>query len=170
MENLKDLYLELAKKINDAIPDVEYIDLWHNQVNFLEQEAPFPTPAVFLEFRATGVQDSSLKVQHLTMQVNVYLFYETFLDTDYNAYNHEGSVDFLDTLTELHKLLHGTSGENYSEMRRLGFSPVDTGSAQNLYQMPFNCLVTDISAFEESDDVVDDDGDGENEFQPYEVD
>lgn len=167
MENLKDIYLELAEKINDAIPEIKHIDLWHNQVNFLEEEHSFQAPAVFLEFRATSTDDLSTKVQNLNMQVNVYLFFETFLDSDFKGYNKTAAVAFLDTLTKLHKLLHGSSGENWSEMRRIGFSPVDTGSAQNLYQMPYECLVSDISAKVEADDVVDDDNDGENEWQDY---
>jgi hypothetical protein len=167
MENLKDLYLELADLIDNNISEIKHIDLWHNQVNFLEEEIRFESPAVFLEFRATSVEDTSLKSQRVTMQVNVFLFYETFLETHQGAYAQSEAVAFLDIFTKIHKLLHGTDGVNYSSMRRIGFSPVDTGSASNLYQMPFNCLVNDVSALVEGDDLVDEDQDGQNEFQEF---
>lgn len=162
MENIKDLYLELAKKVNDNMPNIKHIDLWHNQVGFMEEEHLFPAPAIFMEFRANAMDDKANKAQDLNMQVIFYLFYETMLDTDYHAYNHAGSVAFLDELTNLHKLMHGTSGENYSSMRRVGFAPVDTGTAQNLYQMPFEFYASDVSALVETEN-----NEGENDWQPF---
>ena len=141
-----ELYIELAQKITDNITLVKWLDLWHNQVGFLAEEHSFPTPAVFLAFRILTTEDQSEHVQNADIQVDVYFFYETFLDTYTGAFNQTDATDYLKTVTELHKILHGTSGENYSEMRRTGFAPVDTGSAGNLYRQTFVCNVVDASA------------------------
>lgn len=146
MQNWKDLYTELATEITDKLPNVEWVDLWHNQVNFLESEHPFPTPAVFLNFRTLEVQDMGKKVQNLRLQVDCYLFYETFADSYQGSSNQESALEFLQTLNDLYALLHGTSGENYSNMRRLAFNPVDTGNAGNLYQLSFECVLVDYAA------------------------
>lgn len=50
------LYLgltELLKELKDESgqPLIRHIDLWNEQVEFIEQEEPFDTPAVFIEFR-----------------------------------------------------------------------------------------------------------------------
>ena len=50
MENWTNLYRELARIIQEKIPQIYWIDLWHNQVNFLQDEHPFQTPAIFLSF------------------------------------------------------------------------------------------------------------------------
>ncbi len=140
MQNWTHLYTELATKITDHLPEVEWVDLWHNQVNFLEDEHPFPTPAVFLNFRSLQIDDAGKKVQQVRLQVDCFLFYETFADTYNGSSNQESALAFLQLLNDLYALLHGSSGENYSSMRRIAFNPVDTGNAGNLYQLSFECL------------------------------
>lgn len=146
MQFWTELYKELASKIVDNLPEVRWVDLWHNQINFLEEEHPFPTPAVFLSFRSKDLQDAGKKVQRVVLQIDFFLYYETFLDTFKGAYNEEGALKFIETLDHLHALFHGTDGENYSSMRRLAFAPVDTGNAGNLYQLSFECHLQDYSA------------------------
>ena len=148
------LYQELAKKVNDTISSINWIDLWHNQVGFLVEEHPFPTPALFFAFRILNVEDLSEHTQNLTLQIDMYYFYETFLDTYQDAYNQNDALDYLDNLTALHKVFHASSGVNYSEMRRIGLAAVDTGSAGNLYRQTFTCTALDTSAFKAFDVVV----------------
>lgn len=142
------LYKEVSELITTNLPTVKWVDLWHNQVGFLEAEHPFPSPAMFLSFRIGKVDDLSAKVQDLEVQMDLYYFYETFLDTFQGAFNELDAIAYLNTLTDLHALLHGTSGETFSECRRVGFAPVDTGTAGNLYRMSFVMSVRDGSAAE----------------------
>ena len=146
MQNWTELYKELAAKITGQLPEVRWVDLWHNQINFLEDEHPFPTPAVFLSFRSRNIEDLGFKVQKVQLQVDCFLYYETFLDTFEGAYNKDGALQFIETLDHLHALLHGTEGKQYYSMRRTAFAPVDTGNAGNLYQLSFECLLHDASA------------------------
>lgn len=50
------LYLGLTEALKELKDDggqplIRHIDLWNEQVEFIEQEEPFDTPAVFIEFR-----------------------------------------------------------------------------------------------------------------------
>ena len=172
MENFKELYTELAEIIATNVPGVEWVDLWHNQVNFLEEEHPFPAPAVFLSFRSNQIEDTGQNVQNLDVQVDVYLFYETFADTFRGNYNQASALDFLDMLTAIHKQLHGTQGEHFESMRRTDVRDVDTGSAQNLYRQSYSCIVNDTSAWDGGEQIVDDQGNpvSETGFQGYHFD
>ena len=145
MQSFKELYKELADKLS-AIPSVEWVDMWNSQVYNLDNEHPFPAPAIFLAFRANNMNDLGDKVQKVTMQVDVFLFYETFLDTYRGAYNQDKALAFLDTIDEINKVLHGSGGEQYSSMRRASYSPLDTGGAGNLYSITYNCELMDYSA------------------------
>lgn len=149
MQNWKDLYLEHAQAIKDKMPDIEWFDLWHNQVNFLTEEHPFATPAVFASYRTLGTQDFGEKVQKVNLQVDFYLYYETFADTYAGSHNQSSALDFIDLMDKLNATFHGTSGENYSEMRRINFAPVDTGNAGNLYRISYSCALIDYSAKKE---------------------
>lgn len=147
MQNFKDLYTELCDILSAKVPGIKWMDLWHNQVNFLADEHPFSTPAVFFAFRINNTNEVGEKVQHVGMQVMIYLYYETFADTYKDSWNQQSALDFLDMLNSIYGALHGTSGTNYSEMKRIpGMAPVDTGSAGNLYQMPFYCTLVDYAA------------------------
>lgn len=146
MQNWEDLYQEHANAINAKIPEVKWVDLWHNQVNFLDNEHPFPTPAVFLNYRIRDTKDLGNNAQEATLQVEMYVFYETFADTYQGSHNKASALSFLSLITKLHTHFHGTSGANYNNMRSTGMQPVDTGNAGNLYVRYFECTVTDESA------------------------
>jgi len=141
-----EIYTEIAEKIKANIEEIRWIDLWHEQVNYLTEELPFPTPALFIGFSTAGTEDLGSLVQNCNLQIDFHLFYETFSDSYDGSYNQAGALEFLERLTELHALFHGKTGEHYSEMRRIDMMREDSGGAGNLYRISFECLVTDYSA------------------------
>lgn len=149
MQNFKELYKELAEKLTNKIGAIQWVDLWNSQVYNLENEHPFPAPAVFLAFRSQSMADAGLKVQEVEAQVDVFVFYETFADTFKGSFNQSDALGFLDILDEVNALFHGSSGTNYSSMRRVSFSPIDTGGAGNLWSVTYTCKLMDYSAKKE---------------------
>jgi hypothetical protein len=141
-----ELYKEIAEKITANIEQIKWVDLWHEQVNYLTEELPFPTPAVFIGFNTNGIDNNGKLVQQCNVQLDLWLFYETFTDTYDSSLNQDDAMEFLERLTELHALFHGKSGEHYSEMRRIDMNREESGGAGNLYRISFECLVTDYSA------------------------
>jgi hypothetical protein len=85
------------------------------------------------------------------MQVDFYLFFETFSDTYQGAYNQSSAIDFLRLLTKLHTCFHGVSGTNYQTMRRVDMRREDSGGAGNLYRISFSFNAIDASAQKEFD-------------------
>lgn len=62
------LYLGLTERLKElkeenGNPVIRHIDLWNEQVEFIEQEEPFDTPAVFIEFRPVQWRTLSGTVQ-----------------------------------------------------------------------------------------------------------
>jgi hypothetical protein len=149
-----EIYKEIAEKIKENMPIVRWIDLWHEQVSYLSEELPFPTPAVFIDFNTQKADDTGMLVQELLVQIDLWLFYETFSDSYDGSYNQAGALDFLERLTELYALFHGKPGNNYSEMRRIDMQREDSGSAGNLYRISFECIVVDYAAKELFNEVV----------------
>jgi len=143
--DIVEIYLELAQKLSN-INGIEWVDLWNNQVTNLDQEHPFPAPAVFLAFRSNNAKDLGEKMQDVTLMVDIFLFYETFADSYHGAFNQEDALRFLSLQKEINKILHASQGNHYSGMRRVGFSPVDTGDAGNLYTINYQCQMIDKSA------------------------
>lgn len=137
---------------------------------FLADEHPFPTPAAFLSYRTTAADDVGQKVQNMKLQIDIYLFYETFADTYKDSFNQDSALEFVELMDMLNALFHSTDGENYSSMRRLGFAPVDTGNAGNLYRISFECTLLDYSAKKHFIDHELDEISIVNTENPYQVD
>lgn len=148
MKDLKNLYLEQEKRISDNMPEIKHIDLWSEQVSFMADEHPFKSPAVFFGYRVLSTEDQGEKIQELRLQVDVYLFYETFADTSKGSKKQQKALDFLDLLTKINACFHATFGNYYSNMRRTGFNPVETGGAGILYVQRYELTMTDDSAKE----------------------
>lgn len=146
MQYWTDLYTEIAEKAKDKLPEIEWVDLWHDQISYLTEELPFSTPALFIGFSTIAIDDRGLLAQDCDVQIDIYLFYETFSDTYLGSYNKDRALDYLNTLTRLHALFHGRSGTNYSEMRRVDIRREESGGAGNLYRISFQCKVIDYSA------------------------
>ena len=146
MQYWTELYLELANKIKDNLTQIEWVDLWHEQVSYLTSELPFPTPAVFISFNMLNADDKGMKGQLCNTQIDFYLFYETYSDTALGSINQDSALDFLKQLTKIHKLFHATSGTNYFSMRRVDMKREESGGAGNMYRISFQCDVDDMSA------------------------
>lgn len=156
MNYWSDLYTEIAEKVKAGLSEIQWIDLWHDQVSYLSSELPFSTPALFIGFSTVAIDDRGLLVQDCDVQVDMYLFYETLSDTYHGSYNKDRALDYLKILTRLHVLFHGRSGDNYSEMRRVDMRREESGNAGNLYRISFQCHITDYSAqvlYEETQDA-----------------
>jgi hypothetical protein len=146
MQYWTELYQEIAEKITDKLPEIKWVDLWHDQIGFLTEELPFDTPSVFIGFSTVAIDDRGILAQDCDTQIDMYLFYETFSDTYVTSYNQDRALDFLKSLTRLHALFHGKNGVNYSGMRRVDMRREESGGAGNLYRISFQCVITDYSA------------------------
>ena len=86
---------------------IKHIDLWNHNVEFLEQEAPWPRPAVFIEFVPfkwhAVVPGVEYRAQPL---INLHVV------TDWAEQKNIGEFRLLD---KIHEQLAGLKGENFME-------------------------------------------------------
>ncbi len=86
---------------------IEHIDLWNHNVEFLEQEAPWPRPTVFIEFVPFKwhaiVPGVEYRAQPL---INLHVV------TDWAEQKNIGEFRLLD---KIHELLAGLEGETFME-------------------------------------------------------
>lgn len=128
-----------------ALPAIEHVDLWHDQVDYLSEEHPFPTPAVFFGFTTLNVADNGELMQTTDLQVDIYVFWETFADTYNDAVMKEEALMYLDLLLMVGLMFHGRSGEHFHQMRRSGTYRQESGGSGNLYRLQFQTNITEFS-------------------------
>lgn len=148
MQNFVGLYKELSDKLSEHIENISLIDLWNFQVFNQNPEQPVPTPSIFLGFRSSSIADIGLKIQNVTLLVDVFLFYKTLPNTNVST----DAADFLNLIDNINTILHGSQGEHYSSMRRVSFVPVDTEGPENLWNITYSCTLIDYSAQKEWED------------------
>lgn len=146
MQKFTDAYLEICTRIGTKMPYIKWVDLWHNQVNFLDEEHPFPTPAIFLGFRTQKQDETGQKAVDKIWQIDMYLFYETFSDTFKGSHNQASAIDFLKALDDMTKYFHAWNGSHLGSLSDLGTRPVETGGSGNLYVRSFSCNLRDYAA------------------------
>ena len=77
----KQLYLAIVDRLKnipgaDGEPLFKHFDLWNQQVEFIEQETPFLTPAVFVEFLPLKWQTLGKRVQSADLTTRLHIVTE----------------------------------------------------------------------------------------------
>lgn len=95
---IKTLYLAIEQKLmaiyedqpagrNQARPTpfFKHFDLWNQQVEFLEQETPFNTPAVFVEFDPINWKTTGGKLQEAEITIKLHIVTPWYANTPANT-------------------------------------------------------------------------------------
>ena len=138
----------------ESLPEIMHVDLWHGQVDYLSEEHPFLTPAVFFGFTTLNVADNGELMQTTDLQVDIYVFYETFADTYQGAKMQNEALEFLDLLLMVGLMFHGRSGEHFHQMRRSGTYRQESGGSGNLYRLQFQTNVSEFSGLNLHNHVI----------------
>jgi hypothetical protein len=146
IQSFEEIYIELCDVIAQHMPHILWQDLWSDQITLIDGEHAWEAPAIFWEFRSPSMQDLQEGAQLVDIQIDVYLYYETFLDTAHETYNQGDALEYLKDLSKINEVLHGYMGEHIDHLRRESFSRVDTGGFGNLYRVTYMASTRDHSA------------------------
>ena len=118
---IKNLYLTLEQKllaVTDEQPNPQplfkHCDLWNRQVEFLEQETPFQTPAVFVEFpEEIQWRTDGQHIQDADLTISLHIVTPWYANTASNVIDGDvraTALAYLDIPTVLFRQLHGQHG------------------------------------------------------------
>ena len=114
------LYLALEKMllaINDERPKPQpvfkHCDLWNLQVEFLEKETPFQTPAVFVEFTDIQWRTDGQHIQDADLTIRLHIVTPWYANTASDIIDRKvraTALSYLDIPTVVFRQLHGKHG------------------------------------------------------------
>ena len=118
---IKNLYLAIEQKLlaitdeqDTPQPLFRHCDLWNRQVEFIEQETPFQTPAVFVEFPdEIQWQTDGQHIQDADLTVRLHIVTPWYANTASNVIDSDvrtAALAYLDIPTVLFRQLHGQHG------------------------------------------------------------
>ncbi len=143
MTILSGLYQELVEQIGLKIPEIKWVDLWHNQVHPAQSQPTKPAPAVFIKLKSMACNDMGDNVQSCNYSIDLMLYAPS--SADFSAGISSAPVDYLSLIDRLHQLFHGTDGEYYSSMLRTAVRHKKSDGKGYLYCLSFCCTVNDSS-------------------------
>lgn len=100
------IYLAIIEKLKtitgtDGSPVIKYFDLWNQNVDFIDQDAPWPRPAIFVEFGHIDWKNLSQGIQQADVPIILHIVTDWKGGTeDGNAYQatNLSDLDLLDTI------------------------------------------------------------------------
>lgn len=138
---LKQLYLAIEQKLMAITDDIspsergagvssqplfKHFDLWNRQVEFIEQETPFETPAVFVEFVPLEWHTDKSFTQNAIVTVRLHIVTPWYANTAANVpgVSREVALSYLDIPSIVFRQLHGQRAElaegNFNALVRTG--------------------------------------------------
>ena len=150
----KQLYLDIKNRLK-TIQTTEgeqlfrHFDLWNRQVEFLEEELPFATPAVFVEFDRMDWRTLGRKIQECDLHIRLHVVSEWWSETsDLSPIEDEG-LRYLDLTDSVVKAMQGfTTPYMNSWMRTASITDHDhLRYVDNVEE--YTCLLRDTSAYTE---------------------
>ena len=156
----KQLYLAIKNRLKnipgaDGQPLFKHFDLWNQQVEFIEQETPFLTPAVFVEFLPMKWRTLGNRVQDADLITRLHIVTEWHaLTADYTPDDEEDRaleyLDIVDSVVAAMPILSTTpSVRTFSSgiWNNLNFNdelPALTAITLLIFFLPLNKLINNL--------------------------
>ena len=141
----KVIYQTIASALAD-VSNIKHIDLWQQQTNLAEEEQPFATPAVFVEFDSIDWRQHLHGVREASVSITLHIV------TDSRVGHWSDTVQVFDLIDRIAARLHGlhTTTPDGSVMDALTLERSTTD--HNFDELQDNqetyaCHITDRSAY-----------------------
>ena len=122
--NVYKALVEKLKQYTDAEGNqvFKHFDLWNEQVDFVEDETPFGTPAVFVEFKEISWGNTSQYVQQASFVIRLHVVTEwQGSESDGSRYQEQAlkRLEIVDGLaSHLYNWVHRDDGVKIQQMQR----------------------------------------------------
>lgn len=129
----------------ENVPEVKHVNLWNNQLSYTEDEQPFLTPAVFIEFATIQWQHHLHGIREAVITVNLHVV------TDSRVGTWEEVMEQLSIPTKINATLHGLTASTPKGI--MDALTATTSTTDNNFDElvdnieSYECHVTDNSAY-----------------------
>lgn len=112
---IREIY-EAVSKALIATGKVKYVDLWNHNVEFIEQEADWERPAVFVEFQPIDWNPTVPGVRYVA-EASLQLHIVTEWQGGTSSVDDEQHLEVLDLLDDIHSALRLLEGEHFAQFQ-----------------------------------------------------
>lgn len=166
----KEFYLALEKRIlqipsdespttdpedQTFIPLFKYVDLWNQNVEFVEEDSPFPSPAIFIEFMETSWRNQGHGVQDTDPTIIFHIVTEWFGQTSSITPDEvkASRLVYLDLPKKLKKYISNFKTDFSNGLIRTGSKPNHNHERYVDWPETYSCMLTDDSSSDDKNTI-----------------
>lgn len=109
----KQIFMAIAEALA-ALPDIQFVDLWNNQVQLLNGGSAFPFNAVFIEFETVEWKQQNMGARRGALAVRLHVITRAVPTHGYNDPRMGEALALFDLLDTINATMQGLRGENFS--------------------------------------------------------
>jgi hypothetical protein len=119
---------------------VKKVDIWNNQMDFIEEEQPFFTPAVFIEFEPISWRMMGNAVYESAVMFHLHIV------TDGRVGAWSEVIEVFDLIDSINRQLHGQHTDGIDAVTRIT-STTDNRFGELMHNIEsYSCHIIDVSA------------------------
>lgn len=118
----KEFYLAVSERLLsiEGSP-IQYVDLWNNNVEYIEQETGWPRPAVFVEFRPVmwermttrGANEYQARAE---IRLHIVTDWDGSASSEHSDEVRQQAIEALDLSEQIHAALLGLHGDHFGDL------------------------------------------------------
>ena len=110
----KQIFQAICTRLADRVPDIQFIDLWNNNVVTLSGGAVWPMPAVFVEFEQIEWRQQNNGVRRGDVAVRQHIVTCAVVTHGHADPKMPDVLTFLDLIDQINAAMQGLRGENFA--------------------------------------------------------
>lgn len=103
----------VAAQINEQLTAIKHFDLWNQNLEYLDEEQPFNTPAVFIEFAPINWRHQGQGVRDASVMVKLHVVTRRNMPTRSASPYAGEALGFFALVDAINLCLHGHKGQQF---------------------------------------------------------
>lgn len=110
----KQIFQAICARLAERVPDIQFMDLWNNNVQTLNGGALWPTPAVFVEFEPIEWRQQGNGSRRGDVAVRLHIVTRAVATHGAKDSKMSDALGFLDLIDRINAAMQGLRGDNFS--------------------------------------------------------
>lgn len=112
----KEIFTAVAGRIAEQVPEIQYIDLWNEQLAETTTATAFPTPSLFVEFEQYELVQNANHVTQADIGLCIHIVTRTVTCNGTADSRMQQALGFLDLIDRVNGALVSLSGDGFSTL------------------------------------------------------
>lgn len=110
----KQIFKAICTRLTERVPDIQFIDLWNNNIATLSGGTVWPLPAVFVEFETIEWRQQGNSSRRGDVAVRLHIVTRTIATHGASDPNMSDALGFLDLIDHINAAMQGLRGDNFA--------------------------------------------------------